>query len=46
MLFNGNLIKRYINIKDDAEQIADYLILKTAEVEETKKREIPDEVVV
>jgi len=46
MLFNGNLLKRYINIKDKPEQIADYLILKTAEVEEVKKREIPDEVVI
>ncbi len=46
MLFNGNLLKRYINIKDNAENIADYLTLKTCEIEEIQRREIPDEVVV
>jgi len=46
MLFNWNLLKRYINIKDDAENIANYLTLKTCEIEEIKKRQIPDEVVV
>jgi len=46
MLFNWNLLKRYINIKDEAENIADYLTLKTCEIEEIKTRKIPDEVVI
>ena len=46
MLFHGNLLKRYINLKDDPENIANYLTLKTCEIEEIKKREIPSEVVI
>ena len=46
MLFHGNLLKRYVNLKDDAKNIANYLTLKTAEVEEVIERKIPDEVVI
>ena len=46
MLFHGNLLKRYVNIKDEPENIGNYLTLKTAEVEEVHKRQIPQEVVI
>ncbi len=46
MLFHGNLLKRYINLKDTPKNIANYLTLKTCEIEEIKERKIPDEVVI
>lgn len=46
MLFSSNLLRRYINVKDDAKNIANYLTLKTCEIEEIIKREIPQEVVI
>jgi len=46
MLFSWNLLKRYINIKDDPSNIANYLTLKTCEIEEIKTRKIPNEVVI
>lgn len=46
MLFSWNLLKRYINIKDNPEQIANYLTLKTCEIEDIKKRDIGKEVVI
>jgi hypothetical protein len=46
MLFSGNLLRRYINIKDNPEQIADYLTLKTCEIEEINTREIPADIVI
>lgn len=46
MLFSQSLFKRYINIKDEPENIADYLTLKTCEIEEIKKRYIPKKVVI
>ena len=46
MLFSWNLLKRYMNIKDNPEQIADYLTLKTCEIEEISIREISEEIVI
>ena len=46
MLFSGNLLKRYVNIKDQPENIANYLTLKTCEIEEIHTRKIPSEVVI
>lgn len=46
MLFSGSLIKRYINIKDNPKNIANYLTLKACEIEEIIERKIPDEVVI
>ena len=46
MLFSWSLLKRYINIKDEPENIADYLTLKTCEIEEIHTRKIPDEIVI
>lgn len=46
MLFSWNLLKRYINIKDDPKQIANYLTLKTCEIEEIITRKVPEDVVI
>jgi len=46
MLFSWNLLKRYINIKDEPESIANYLTLKTCEIESIYKRNIPENVVI
>ncbi len=46
MLFSGNLLRRYINIKDDPKNVAKYLTLKTCEIEEINTRKIPDEIII
>ncbi len=46
MLFSWNLLKRYINIKDTPESIANYLTLKSCEIEDIKVREIPKTVII
>lgn len=46
MRYNSSLIKHYISIHDSAENIANKLILKTCEVEETIERVLPNEVVI
>ena len=46
MLFSWNLLKRYVNIKDEPKNIANYLTLKTCEIEEIHTRKIPDEIVI
>jgi len=46
MYYLWNLIKRYINISESPEKIAEFLTLKTCEVEEIKKRVLPDGVVI
>jgi len=40
------LLKRYINIKDNPENIANYLTLKTCEIEEIEKRSVSKDVVI
>lgn len=46
MYYTSNLIKKYISINDEIENIAHYLTMKTCEIEEIKKRHIPKEVVI
>jgi phenylalanyl-tRNA synthetase beta chain len=46
MRYHSSLIKQYISINDAVENIANKLIVKTCEVEETIKRELPNEVVI
>ncbi len=46
MRYHSSLIKHYISINDSVENIAQKLILKTCEVEETIQRILPDLVVI
>ena len=46
MLYSWNMIGRLINIDDSYENLAKNLTLKSCEVEEVKKRQLPDELVV
>lgn len=46
MRYHSNLIKHYISIKDTPDSIAQKLILKTCEVEEIIKRELPDDLLI
>jgi hypothetical protein len=46
MLYTSNLLKRYISLEVDIEEIARELTLKTCEVEEIHHRIIPDLVVI
>ncbi len=46
MRYHSSLIKHYISINDSVENIAQKLILKTCEVEETIERKLPDLVVI
>lgn len=46
MRYHSSLIKHYISIKDTPEEIAKKLILKTCEVEEIIKRDLPEDVVI
>ena len=46
MRYHSSLIKQYISINDSVENIADKLILKTCEVEETIHRNLPADVVI
>ncbi|UFX82637.1 phenylalanine--tRNA ligase subunit beta [Candidatus Absconditicoccus praedator] len=46
MLYSGNMIGRLINIDDSYENLVKNLTLKSCEVEEVKKRQLPDELVV
>jgi len=46
MLYTSNLLKRYISLDVDIEEIARELTLKTCEVEEIHHRDIPDLVVI
>lgn len=46
MLFSSNLFRRYINIKDDPANIAEFLTLKACEIEEIIERNIPREIVI
>lgn len=46
MYYSLNLLKKYISIQDDISNITKNLILKTCEIEETKQRKIPADVVI
>lgn len=46
MLYSWNMIGRLINIDDSYENLVKNLTLKSCEVEEVKKRQLPDELVV
>lgn len=46
MKYTSSLLQKYLSIKDTPENIANKLILKTVEIEEVIKREIPDSIVV
>ncbi|MBP6086565.1 hypothetical protein KA478_05355 [Patescibacteria group bacterium] len=46
MRYHSSLIKQYISINDSVENIAQKLILKTCEVEETIERKFPTDVVI
>jgi phenylalanyl-tRNA synthetase beta chain len=46
MKYISPLIKKYISVNDTPENIANNLILKTVEIEEIIKREIPNSIVI
>lgn len=46
MRYSLNLLKKYITVQDTVENIAQQLTLKTCEIEEIVKRELPAEVVI
>jgi phenylalanyl-tRNA synthetase beta chain len=46
MKYLSSLIKKYISINDTPENIANNLILKTVEIEEIIKRELPSTIVI
>jgi hypothetical protein len=46
MYYLQNLLKRFINVDDSPENIAQNLTLKTCEVEDIKQRQIPTTVVI
>ncbi len=46
MLYTSSVLKRRIHVKEDIEQVADQLTLKTCEVEEIHHRILPDKVVI
>lgn len=46
MYYSWNLVKRFINVEDDIENIANNLTMKSCEIEEIEKREIPNDVII
>ncbi|MDR0650141.1 MAG: phenylalanine--tRNA ligase subunit beta, partial [Candidatus Peribacteria bacterium] len=46
MKYHSQLIKKYLSINDTPENIANNLILKTVEIEEIIKRELPATIVI
>ncbi len=46
MLYSSSLLSKYLTTDIDPEEISDLLTLRTCEVEEIHKRELPDDVVI
>ncbi|MBU0627509.1 hypothetical protein KKG31_05720 [Patescibacteria group bacterium] len=46
MKYSSALLKKFISVDDTPENIAQNLILKTCEIEEVHKRELPGELVI
>jgi hypothetical protein len=46
MYYSWNLVRKFINIEDDIENISNNLTMKSCEIEEIEKREIPNDVII
>lgn len=46
MKYHSQLLKKYLSLDDRRENIAQNLILKTAEIEEIIERKLPDSIVI
>jgi phenylalanyl-tRNA synthetase beta chain len=46
MYYSWNLVKKFINIEDNIENISNNLTMKSCEIEKIEKREIPNDVII